>query len=242
VKGRTGAILTLGIIAIFAVAFLLISDTVFDLGFGIIRDTTVSSSVATLTQVRNVLSLNTLEVVRKVVFPYDFVPAEMDWNLFLKIREKRALSLLEMTYLETYELCMDIGIDLRKKRREFVVVTAIIKAGFDLSNPVFTTPEQAGSALADNYIRSESDGGVTIMMPPAVITDLIIEDADTDSYPYPDMQIGPENWKKLTSFVKGRIENETTADNILALATENGRQFLRRVFLDTGYSEVRFSR
>ena len=241
-KGRTGAVLTLAAIAILAVAFFLISDTVFDLGFGIIRDTTVSSSVATLTQVRNVLSLNTLEVVRKVVFPYDFVPPDMDWNLFLKIREDRPLSLLEAAYFETYDLCREIGIDLRKKRRDFVVVTTIIKAGFDLSNPVFTTPEQAGAALADKYVKSDSTGGITITLPPAVITDLIIEDADTDSYSYPDIQIGPENWKKLTLFVREQIESETAAEDILDLAAENGRRFLRRMFLDSGYSMVSFSK
>jgi len=242
VKGRTGAILTLAAIISLAVGFFLISDTVFDLGFGIIRDTTLSGSVATLTQVRSILNLNTVEVVRKVVFPYDFVPENVDWNLFLKIREKRTLTPLELSLAETYDLCSDIGIDLRKKRRDFVVITAIIKAGFDLSNPVFTLPGEAGAALADEYIKTDSSGGITIKLPPAVITDLIIEDAGSGGYQYPDIQIGPENWKKLTQFVSGRIKDETAVGGIIEMATENGRQFLSRMFLDSGYSTVSFSR
>lgn len=241
-KGRTGAILTLATITLLVIAFFLVSDTVFDLGFGIIRDTSLSSSVAILTHVRNVLSLNTLEVVRKVVFPYDFVPDNVDWNRFLKIRLERPLSPLETSLFETYDLCDEIGIDLRKKRRDFVVITAIIKAGFDLSNPVFTAPELAGASLAGEYVKTDSSGGITIMIPPAVITNLIIEDADTGSYPYPDIQIGPENWKKLTQFVRGRIEGETKAEDILELAAENGKKFLSRMFLDSGYSGVSFSK
>lgn len=241
-KGRTGALLTLAALILLAIGFFLISDAVFDLGFGIIRDTTVSASVATLTQVRDILSLNTVEVVRKVVFPYDFVPETVDWNQFLKVREKRSLTPLEISLAETYDLCSEIGIDLRKKRGDFVVITAIVKAGFDLSNPAFVSPEHAGAALAEEYVRPDSSGGIMIKLPSAVITDVIIEDSGSEGYGYPDIQIGPENWKKLTRFVRERIENETGVSDILDLATENGKQFLSRLFLDSGYSTVSFSR
>ena len=241
-RGRTGAVLTLTVILLLALGFFLISDTVFDLGFGIIRDTNVSASVVTLIQVRDILSLNTVEVVRKVVFPYDFVPDTVDWNQFLKVRDRRPLSLLEISLAETYDLCSEIGIDLRKKRGDFVVITAIVKAGFDLSNPAFASPEQAGAALAEEYVRPDPSGGITIKLPPAVITDLIIEDSGSAGYGYPDIQIGPENWKKLTLFVKERIKSETKVSDILGLATENGKQFLSRLFLDSGYSTVSFSR
>jgi hypothetical protein len=240
-KGRTGAVLTLLVIGAVAVGFFMISDTVFNLGFGIIADKKVSASVAILTQARSVLSLNTLEVVRKVVFPYDFVPAEMEWNAFLKEKENRPLSLQEAGYLETFELCSEIGIDLRKKRREFVVLTTIIKAGFDLSSPVFSSPEQAGAALAERYVRIDHTGGVTMQLPPAVITEIILDDADTATYRYPDLEIGPEGWKKLTSFVTDRLVEEAVSDEVLDMARENGKQFLSRIFLDTGYSNVSFS-
>ncbi len=238
---RTLFILLASIIAVLLIVFFFVSDLVFDLGFGIIRETEFSSSVATLTQVRTVLSLNTVEVVRKIVFPYDFVPAEIDWALFLRGAEGRELSPLETEYLETYRICREIGINLASKRREFVVITAIIKAGFDLSNPVFHSPEQAGEELAAEYIRTDALNGVTVILPRAVITDLIIEDADTTNYSYPDIEIGPENWKTLTSFVRERIENEVVSGDVLDLATENGKQFLERLLLDSGYSSVTFS-
>lgn len=224
-----------------AIAFFLVSDTLFNLDFGIIREKEISSSVATLKQVRTVLSLNTVEVVRKIVFPYDFVPADIDWDLFLRETGNRQRSSVEEAYLKTYTLCEEIGINLRSKRREFVVITAIIKAGFDLSNPVFSSPELAGEALAEQYVNTDFSGGISIILPPATITDLILEDADTANYQYPDIEIGPENWKILTSFVKEHIETQAASDEILDLATENGRQFLERLFLDAGYSSVSFA-
>ena len=240
-KRLTGVILAVSVLAVLAAGFFLISDTVFDFGFGIIRDTTVTTSVATLTQVRNVLSLNTVEVVRKIVFPYDFVPSEMNWDLFLKQAGTRQLSPVEEKYLETYKICEEIGINLRSKRREFVVITAIIRAGFDLSNPVFSSPEQAGEKLAEQYVRTDGAGGITIALPAVKITDLIIEDADTGTYRYPDIQIGPEKWKILTSFVKERIAGEGLSGEVLQVAAANGKQFLKRMFLDLGYSSVIFS-
>ena len=78
-------------------------------------------------------------------------------------------------------------------------------------------------------------------LPPAVITDVIMEDADTTTYTYPDIEIGPEGWKKLTSFVKVRIEEEAISGEVLSLAEENGKEFLRRIFSDSGYSSITFS-
>ena len=240
-RKRTSVILIISLIAVSVTGFLLLSDTVFDLGFGIITENEVSSSVATLTHVRTVLSLNTAEVVRKVVFPYDFVPAEMDWDLFFRQRERRQLSPAEEGYLKTYEICKEIGINLASKRREFVVITAIVKAGFDLSNPVFNSPQQAGEELAERYVQTDGYGGITVTLPPAIITDLILEDADTANYAYPDMQIGPEYWKTLTSFVRERLENEALSDEVLQLAAANGKQFLERMLRDAGYSSVSFA-
>lgn len=239
-KTRNGLIILAVVTVALAVGFFLVSDIVFDLDFGLIRDKTVSASVATLTLARDVLSLHTVEVVYKVVFPHDFVPADMDWKLFLEqVEAGRGLSLLEERYLAAYELCKDLGIKLERKRHEFVVVTAIIKAGFDLSGPVYAAPETAGT-LADGYVSFDEAGGISIAIPDAVITDTIIEDADTESYAYPDIRIGPEDWRKLTSFVQTELISEAVAEGILDLARENGRNFIERLFLDSGYSAVYF--
>ena len=233
-------LLAAAIVASLTVAFFLISDTVFDLDFGIIREKEVSSSAAILTQMRDVLSLNTVEAVYKIVFPYDFVPRDMNWGLFLKqYREGRPLSLLEESYMDVYDLCEEIGISLDTKRREFVVITAIIKAGFDLSSPFFgfaeTSNDQAGS-----YVSIDSTGAAAITVPPAVVTDIILEDADTQTYPYPDIGIGPEGYRKLTTFVRERIAATAESEGILELARENGKRFLKQVLMDSGYLAVIF--
>ena len=228
------------IVAALTVAFFLISDTVFDLDFGIIRDTEVSSSVAVLTNMRDVFSLNTVEVVYKVVFPYDFVPGDMNWGLFLKqYRAGRPLSILEESYIAVYDLCEEIGIELEAREREFVVLTAIIKAGFDLSSPSFSVGE-AVAGQGESSVSIDSTGAAVVTVPPVIITDFILEDANTGTYPYPDIGIGPAGYRKLTSFVQDQIAGIAKSEGILDLARENGKRFLRQVLLDTGYPEVIF--
>ena len=98
-----------------------------------------------------------------------------------------------------------------------------------------------GEDLAEQYVEIDPSGGVTMKLPPAVITDVIMEDADTATYQYPDLEIGPEGWKKLTSFVKVRLQEEAISGEVLSLAKENGKQFLHRIFTDSGYSSIKFS-
>ena len=228
------------VLVVLAVLFVALSKPLFNLDLRFVRERIRSSSTATLVQVRDILALNTVEVVYKVVFPYDYVPADMNWSLILRqYREGRDLSLLEETYLEVYRLCEEIGINLESKKREFVVLTTILKGGFDLSDPVFASPESAGNR-SNRFIMIDSENAITITLPDTVITDIIIEDAETRTYLYPDIRIGPEDWKMLTSFVERQVAADAEEHGILQLAEENGKRFLRRLLLDTGYDSVIF--
>ena len=228
-------------IAALIVIFLMLADPLFNLDLRLVKDNVTASSTSTLVQVRDILALNTVEVVYKVVFPYDYVPADMNWDLFIKqVKDGRLLSPLEESYVEVYRLCEDIGIELDGRDHEFVVVTTILKGGFDLTNPVFRSPESAGE-LAEKYVAIDSENGIFVFLPDAVITDVIIEDADTGTYTYPDIDIGPEDWKKLTSFVKKTAAADAVDQGILNAAEENGKAFLKRILLDSGYSSVSFA-
>lgn len=232
-KSFTRLLVAVATVAGLTIGFFLISDTVLGLDFGIIRDTEVSSSVAVLTHMRDVFSLNTVEVVYKVVFPYDFVPGDMNWGLFLKqYRDGRPLSLLEESYIVVYDLCEEIGIALDTREREFVVLTATIMAGFDLAE---MAGSEEGSAVSIN-----GSGAAVVTVPPVLITDFILEDANTGTYPYPDIGVGPAGYKKLTTFVRERIAEIAESEGILDLARENGKRFLKQVLLDTGYPAVIF--
>ena len=212
-----------------AVGFYLFGLPLIDIDLSLQREKRVSTSVAVLERVRDILNLNTVEMVYKVVFPYDFVPADMNWTLFLKQhRESRRMSPLEIGYLETYTLCNEIGIQLERKKNEFVVVTTIIKGGFDLSS------------LAEHYVIVGDQNGITITMPRAIVTDFIIEDTGSEMYSYPDIDIDPERWQKISAFIQKRMINTAVSGGILQFAEENGKQFIERFFLDAGYSSVNF--
>ena len=138
------------------------------------------------------------------------------------------MSLLEIGYLETYALCGEIGIQLERRKNEFVVVTTIIKGGFDLSS------------IAEHHVFISDQNGITITMPRTVVTDFIIEDTGSETYSYPDIEIGPEKWQQITAFIQKRMIDTAISGGILELASENGKQFLTRLFIDAGYSSVNF--
>jgi len=81
---------------------------------------------------------------------------------------------------------------------------------------------------------------LSLRLPPPIIADLIIEDATSKNYPYPDAAIEPEEWKKIAAFVEEKIRILVIEEGILLLTEEKGRQFIERFFLDAGYSTIIF--
>lgn len=235
-KIRSWLILFLIIIIILAVLALIIADRFFniDLNFRLSRTEKTAVSVAVLEEMKEILSVNTVEYVYKTVFPYDFVPADTDWNSLLgKRRNNQPLSDMENRHLEVYELCRDVGISLDSRSYVFVVITSVVKGGFDLQGTVYENLEE--------YIRiDEESNTLTLKLPEPKIVDLIIEDSTSETYKYPDLGIEPENWKKLTGFIAGEIEGKVIEEGILEAARTRGEEFFRRLFLEAGYSEIIF--
>lgn len=241
-KLRGRLITSVIIIIILGVLALIIADKIFNIDLGIHLTKTEKTSVSegVLEEVREILSFNTVEYVYKTVFPYDFAPPDTDWDrLLLKQQRNLAVTETEKKLLEVYQLCTDVGIRLDSRSYTFVVITSVVKGGFDLKGTVYENPE-SGENLHD-YIRIDKESNsLYIKLPEPVIVDLIIEDSTSENYQYPDLGIEPQSWKKLTAFIAREIEGKVIEEGILETARERGEEFFRRLFLEAGYNDIVF--
>lgn len=229
---------------IIAAAFVFLADPLFgiDLRNIILRRTTESMSVVVLQETRDVLNFQTIEYVYKAVFPYDFVETDYDWRALLnKAAANTELTESELEHLDFYTFCRELGIRLLTDRYDFVVITAVVRAGFDLSGTAFEHPS-AAEDITEYVAYDEEARRLTLNLPEPVIVDFIIEDETSEAYPYPDIAMGPDKWKRLTEYAEGRIRGKVIGEGILSQAEERGRDFLERIFLDpdTGIREIVF--
>jgi len=217
------------------------------------RTTTWASSTVTLQSVRDVYQFNTVEYVHRVVFPYDYLPNDITLSSILaKIRNGRStvvetLSPEEYLYFTAYNLALDVGIDPGAER-EFLVVTVVITAGFDLTDSPLAQPDDDGQAadLPEGYSVEtvQTDDGerrvVTIPEPSPTVTDVQVEDINRSRYPYPDVSLGADDWRRVAAFVKTQASELPELNDVLETAAATGREFVRSVLLAAGFDEVRF--
>ncbi len=220
-----------------------------DLGINPVKRERTAVSVSVLTEVRDIMSLNTVEFVYKSVFPHDFLPSDIRWDSILyKDQTGQPLLPEEAEYVSIYRLCRKIGIDLRQNNYDFVVVTGIIKAGYDFSDTPYSS---AGGTSIDEsnpeykrlkeYVSFSEDGSrLLLKLPQPEIVSFIIEDSTSEDYAYPDISIDPEQWKVLSTFVTEKVRGRVLEEGILRLARKKGEAFITRIMRDAGFQEVVF--
>ena len=218
------------------------------------RSRTWSSSSVTLEAVRDLYAFNTVEYVHRAVFPYDYLPEDISLTgILAKLRSANAtvaeaLTPEEYLYFQTYNLAVDIGMDLAS-RRDFVVVTVVVTAGFDLqafAGPA-VAPDADGGEQAGPGFRAERvttpEGVITraIVSPPSPsITDIRVEDIVAERYPYPDISISADSWRRVAGFIKEQVTQMPEIEELLIIAGENGQEFVRDVLTRSGYDVVVF--
>jgi hypothetical protein len=221
-----------------AAAVILSADRLFDFTFSnpfVRKERTVSSSVI-LKQVKDIGKLNTVEFIYKTVFPFDLVQPDTDWNYLVEsFSSGKKLNFNEIEMLSILGISLDAGIDLLSESYSFIVITARITAGFEFSETNF---ENADDVI---FIDVEKNS-IKIKLPPVTITDIVIEDEDSSSYGYPDLDISPEKWKTLTSILSRMLKTEAEERNITGIAQERGEEFIRKLLTSAGYSSVEFIR
>lgn len=100
----------------------------------------------------------------------------------------------------------------------------------------------ASAPHVDSVIRIDADKGrVEISLPPPVITSFVIEDETSEEYRYPDLEVDPREWKRITGYVRERIRRRVIGEGILEKSRENGRRLITRLLREAGWKEVQFS-
>lgn len=206
-----------------------------------------------LTEVHDLYRFHTVEYVYRSVFPYDYMAPHLSIAGILRTLRSGSgsidsmLSEEEQRYLDAYNLSLQAGLRTDTAAAEFVVVTVIVRAGFELADTVFArpheaTPKRLRSVFSVEETYNESEGRTfriaRMTTPPAVITDVRVEDVNPESYPYPDVSLSPSGWREISQFVREHARSETIGDGVLSTAEQNGHRLLETLLLQLGYDAV----
>ena len=195
-----------------------------DLGISFIKEDKSAVSFIILEEARDAFSLNTLEIIHKAVFPYDFIPRDYNWYLlFNKSRDERNLSSLEKEYLKVFNLARTIGINLAVRDYKFLVATATVRIGY--TQPALSDMEKL-------FSLDQETGILKVRLPEPEVTDFILEDPRAGSYGYPDIQLSPENWRMLSQYLTAEIKKKVFTEEIRELAYNRGKTFLEEFLKD----------
>ena len=130
--------------------------------------------------------------------------------------------------LAFYHFCRELGIDLASRNPGFAVVTVIARAGFDFTD----------FPLERELVLRES--AIEISLPEPGITNLVIRDSGSENYPYPGLEISPENWKRLTEFIAENMDDVIAETSLLERARQRGEELFRRLVEARGFETVLF--
>lgn len=220
------------LILIAAASIIMLIQRGFSLGLPnpFVRTETSSASTLILKQVRDISRLNTIEFIYKSVFPHDLIDPEIDpATLISRYKNHDKLNIREIEMLSLLGIAAEAGIDAGGN--SFAVVTVRIKAGFNFNENL---PQ-------NSVFIDEINNSIRIILPPVEITEVIIEDADSSAYAYPDLDVSPEQWKTLTAILSREVKKRAEARGILSEAETRGRDVIEKILLSSGYASVSFS-
>ena len=230
---KTSLILIIILAFIIAATAVFISQNGFDIRISnpFVKTEKTAESTAVLKQVKEISRLNSIEFIYKTVFPYDLIRPGTDFRELVEdYRSGKKLDFNEVEMLSVYGIAAEAGIDLLKDEYSFAVITARVKAGYNFPDSI---PE-------DSVLIDPENSSVSLMLPPVSITEVIIEDADSSVYNYPDIKISPEQWRTLTSIIARLVESEAKTRGILEKAEQRGELVIRELLLSAGFTEVYF--
>jgi len=240
-------------------------------GFSLFEKHQVAESSVVFENMRDLFVFDTVEYVETVVFPFDFMPEGMSgasilgrvssanpqFNLasdVLKLASDPKAGLLpeERLYLKALQIANDAGLRFASPQREFVPVTVVVRAGFDVSGTPFAQgyekePAEKHKPLGDYFKTETIQPGQTgrlggtravLRLPPLTITDIRIE--DKAATPGPDVPLTPAGWKIISALVASDAKSRASNAGIIDEARKNAESFLRGLLLEAGFDEVRF--
>jgi hypothetical protein len=206
-----------------------------------------------LEEVRNLYSFHTVEYIYKTVFPFDYLDPHLSIesiNATLRKPDSGIDDLyeFEQEYYAAWVLANNLGFNLDENDYTFIVITVRVIGGFDLSDTLYKSGEEREEWELKQLIRisteitgeGEEIKAIKLKLPPAAITEVILEDMTSEMYDYPDIRIDPESWKKLSAFIETRVRKKVLEEGILEAAENNGRGFLEGFLRQAGFAEIEF--
>lgn len=203
-----------------------------------------SSAYTVAQEVSDLYLLNTSEYKLKLIFPYDFVDRDISWWAVKEIYESQLeVDADQQELVEIYKACLNSGFDPAIDVYDFIIITAVVKAGINISGTVFENPAFYEEGL-DSYLRIEGEGAektISLYIPPAEITEFYIDDRKPSDDNFPDAQLTPARWKELIDFLHPKIREKVIELGILKDAGENSRELISKLLKDNGFSRVLFT-
>lgn len=163
----------------------------------------------------------------KALFPYDFIYGVPKWGILL-YKDPDFLTKEDIHNINFYYKCREIGVDLNNTKTVFILSAHAI-AGFDinryLESPILSSNEELKH--------------IVLKSPKAEL--LTIEMLDKEKDPnYPEVEITPGQWQKLTTLLQPLIEEKILDTGIIETADEINRSFLEELFYSLSWNSVEF--
>lgn len=214
-----------------------------------------ATSSITLEEVRELYAFNTVRYVHRAVFPYDYLMPDVSMNeLLRRLRDspgtpREILTAEEYLHFRAMSLAAEINLSQTGGTYDFVVANVTITAGYEVEHAderilIERLERSAGAESANDGAGNAASGTArraTITLADPVITRVAVEDIDPDDYPYPDISIGADGWRRIAEFVREQALSEEIVDELLATARENGRAFVERTLRQAGFAEIEFT-
>jgi len=189
--------------------------------------------------------LNTSEYRMKLIFPYDFIDRDVDWWKIKQFYDQRLeVKDNQREQLRIYESCINAGFDPAIDVYDFIILTAVVKAGINISGTVYENPRLYNNGNLHKYIsidESDNKKSISLLLPEVEITDYYIEDRRPDSDNFPDAELTPGQWRDLVDFLNPLIVEKVIQFGILENARENSRILIEKILKDSGFFEVSFT-
>ncbi len=223
---------------------------------GIMSTEQRSSSQVIAQDVRTLARLNTVRYTMQQVFPYDFVPDEAAYRRITnKLNESTApadevLGEEELRHWRAYNVAVEAGLDPRPEAGEFVVISTTLYVGYRLDampgpgENVTPTELVRVRELDEEQTTGEDSTAARrlaeISLPEPSILDIVVQDVRPESYPYPDVELSPEGWRRVASLVREQAPPTAPTEDLYRRARENTEKLLERVLTRAGFDEIRF--
>lgn len=183
--------------------------------------------------------LNTSEYRLKLIFPYDFVDRDLNWWSIREMRDRKIEAGPDIQpSLDIYEACLESGLDPAATPYNFIVITAVVKAGI----PLGSTPFDRGDA--DLWMKVDRGGTgriITLRLPEPEITGMMIDDRKPAADNFPDASMTPAQWRNLVGFLNPLIRERVLEMGILDDAGKSSRKLIEKILKDSGFDVVLFT-